>query len=484
MIIDGAILAAGLGTRMASPIPKVESVVLGESLISYPWRALLSLGPRLGNIHIVVRPEGFSGNPGLDDPSGREPILVVQPVMDGTWGAVEAVATHPSFHSGKSTHLLVVNGDGPLLDLPLLERFVESAKESPATLLLATSELSDPSGYGRIIRSRSGEVVDIREESRASEEEKKISEVNAGIYLLPKSILQSAVSRIPSDPVKNERFLTTLVSHVLREGGQIRTLPMAPECILSVNTQEELSEVTALLRDRINRGHMERGVTLWDPTRTDIGPRVTIGPGTVVLPQTVLEGKTRIGHSCRIGLGVHLTDTIVGNNVTLRDYVVSSASILRDGSVAGPFAHLRPGTDLGEGAHLGNFVETKAVVLGAKSKVNHLSYLGDAEVGERTNIGAGTITCNYDGYEKFRTTIGSDVFIGSDTQIVAPVRVGDRSVIAAGSTVVSDVPEDGLLISRSTQEIRPEGGTRYHRRRKDREKGKSRSKAPTNKGQE
>ena len=388
MIIDGAILAAGFGTRMASPVPKVESVVLGETLVSYPWRALLSLGPLLGEIHLVVRPEGFLKDPGLEDPAGRKPALVVQPLMDGTWGAVEAVATSPVFLSGKSSHLLVVNGDGPLLDEGLLAGFAAMGQAFPGDLCLATAELSNPRGYGRIIRDAAGGVVDIREESRASEEEKKIREVNAGIYLIPREILLSAVSRVPSDPVKNERFLTTLVSLVVREGGAVRTFPMTPECMLGVNTQEELAQVTALLRTRINRSHMEKGVTFWDPSRTDVGPRVSIGSGTVIMPQTVLEGKTRIGRSCRIGLGAHLTDTVVGDGVILKDYVVATEALLRDRSVAGPFAHLRPGTDLGEEAHLGNFVETKKTAVGARSKLNHLSYLGDAEVGTDTNVGA------------------------------------------------------------------------------------------------
>ncbi|EQD24072.1 MAG: Bifunctional protein glmU, partial [Leptospirillum sp. Group IV 'UBA BS'] len=247
MIIDGAILAAGFGTRMASPLPKVESVVLGETLLSYPWRALLSLGSRLDTIHVVVRPEGFLGDPGLSDPNGRKPAFVVQPVMDGTWGAVEAVAQSKPFRSGKATHLLVVNGDGPLLDESLLERFASLGEALPEALCLATAELADPRGYGRILRNAEGSVIDIREESRASEEEKRIHEVNAGIYLIPREILLSALSRIPPDPVKKERFLTTLVSWVVSHGGAVHTFPMTPECMLGVNTQEELATVTALL---------------------------------------------------------------------------------------------------------------------------------------------------------------------------------------------------------------------------------------------
>ena len=473
MIIDGAILAAGFGTRMASPVPKMESVVLGEPLISYPFRAMNSLEGLLGTIFVVSRPEGFTRDMGLRLPGGEPPAIVVQPAMDGTWGAVEAVALFEGFRSGAATHLLVVNGDGPMIDGPLLRRFVSEAAEAPESLLVATAELSNPRGYGRMIRDASGAIVDIREESRASEEEKRIREVNAGFYLIPRVILEGAVSKIPVDPVKKERFLTALIARVASEGGRICAFSVDPECMTGVNSQEDLAQVTRLLRQRINRGHMARGVTFWDPERTDVGPEVVIGPGTVIMPQTVLEGKTVIGASCRIGLGVHLSDSVVEDQATIRDYVVAAQARCRKGSVVGPFAHLRPGTDLGTEAHLGNFVETKKALIGPGAKVNHLSYIGDAQIGSKTNIGAGTITCNYDGYGKFRTTIGDEVFIGSDTQLVAPVSVGDRAVIGAGSTIVSDVPEDALVLSRSRQENRPAGGERYHKRRRDSQKGKN-----------
>jgi bifunctional UDP-N-acetylglucosamine pyrophosphorylase/glucosamine-1-phosphate N-acetyltransferase len=472
MIIDGAILAAGFGTRMASPVSKMESVVLGDPLISYPWRALLSLGEILRTIYIVSRPEGFSKDLGLRSPSGQTPSVVVQPAMDGTWGAVEAVVLSEGFQSGKATHLLVVNGDGPLVDGTLLLAFVSEGKSFPESLLIATADLQNPQGYGRVVRNPSGAISDIREESRATADEKKIREVNAGIYLIPRSMLEGSAAKIPFDPVKKERFLTALIGRIVADGGDVRSFSVDPECMLGVNTQEDLAQVTRLLRSRINRAHMMRGVTIWDPERTDIGPEVRIGPGTVIMPQTVLEGKTEVGASCRIGLGVHLLDTVIGDQVTIRDYVVSTRAHCRKGSVIGPFAHLRPETDLGEEAHLGNFVETKKAAIGPGAKVNHLSYIGDAQVGSKTNIGAGTITCNYDGYGKYRTMIGADVFIGSDTQLVAPVSVGDRAVIGAGSTIVADVPDDALVLSRSPQENRPAGGTRYHKRRRDSQKGK------------
>ena len=467
MIIDGVLLAAGSGTRMRSPVAKVLSPVLGAPLLSYPYRALAGLGKLLASIHVIVPPGGL---PVETVHAGRQaPPLqpVVQERPDGTWGACEALFSSRTFLEGPATHFLVLNGDGPLVETALLESLVAMGRERPEALVLTTALLDNPAGYGRILRDPSGRVVGIREENGASPEERAIREVNAGIYLIPRTILHEARGRILPDPRKGERYLTDLVARVVSRGGEVGTLDASPDSMRGVNTQEELSRVTALLRERINRGHMERGVTFQDPARTDVGPDVEIGAGTILLPQSFLEGRTRVGSGCRVGMGVHLIDTEVGDGVTLRDYVVAAEAVLGPGAVVGPFAHLRPGTRLGRGAHLGNFVETKKAVLGEGAKANHLSYLGDVTVGDRTNIGAGTITCNYDGYEKFSTSIGSDVFVGSDTQLVAPVSVGDGAVIAAGSTVVGDIAPGALYLSRPASEVRPEGGRRYHIRRED-----------------
>ncbi|MHB8369170.1 MAG: bifunctional UDP-N-acetylglucosamine diphosphorylase/glucosamine-1-phosphate N-acetyltransferase GlmU [Leptospirales bacterium] len=470
MIIDGVLLAAGSGTRMRSPVPKVLSPVLGAPLLSYPYRALVRLHERVGAVHVVVPPGGLPGDRPLEAPGSPPPLYVVQERPDGTFGACEAVISSSAFLSGSSTHLLVLNGDGPLVDETLLESLVSLGEDRPGALVLTTAHLDDPTGYGRILRDPSGRVFAIREESAASASEKAIGEVNAGIYLIPRPILLEAAGRIAPDPRKGERYLTDLVARVVAQAGEVLTLSVSPEAMRGVNTQEELSLVTAVLRERINRLHMGRGVTLQDPLRTDIGPEVEIGPGTVILPQSFLEGRTRVGSSCRIGLGVHLLDTEVGDGAVLRDYVVASSAVIGPKAVVGPFAHLRPGTELGLEVHIGNFVETKKAVLGPGAKANHLSYLGDVTVGARTNIGAGTITCNYDGYEKFETVIGEDVFVGSDSQLVAPLSVGDGAVIAAGSTVVADLPPGALYLTRPSPELRPEGALRYHERRRERRK--------------
>lgn len=465
MIIDGVLLAAGSGTRMRSPVAKVLSPILGAPLLSYPYRALAGLGSILSSIHVIVPPGGL---PVESVHAGREaPPLqpVIQETPDGTWGACEALFSSRTFLEGPATHFLVLNGDGPLVETALLEAVVALGREDPEALILTTSLLDNPFGYGRILRNSAGRVTGIREEKNTSTEERAICEVNAGLYLIPRGILHEARGKISADPRKGERYLTDLIARVVAQEGSVRTHEAPPDSMRGVNTQEELSRVTALLRERINRGHMERGVTFQDPTRTDVGPDVEIGAGTILLPQSFLEGRTRVGSGCRIGMGVHLLDTGVGDGVTVRDYVVATEAVIGPGAVVGPFAHLRPGTIVGREAHLGNFVETKKAVLGERAKANHLSYLGDVTVGDRTNIGAGTITCNYDGYEKFNTAIGSDVFVGSDTQLVAPVSVGDGAVIAAGSTVVKDVPPGALYLSRPVPESRPEGGSRYHSRR-------------------
>ena len=465
MVIDGVLLAAGSGTRMRSPVAKVLSPVLGVPLLSYPYRAMAGLGPLLASIHVIVPPGGL---PVETVHAGREaPPLqpVIQEKPDGTWGACEALFSSRIFLEGPATHFLVLNGDGPLVETALLDALVALGREYPEALVLTTARLDNPTGYGRILRDSSGKVTGIREENGASSEERALREVNAGIYLIPRTILHEARGKILPDPRKGERYLTDLVARVVSRGGEVRTHEASADSMRGVNTQEELSRVTELLRERINRGHMEQGVTFQDPARTDVGPDVMIGAGTVLLPQSFLEGKTRVGTGCRVGMGVHLIGSEVGDGATIRDYVVATEAVVGPGAVVGPFAHLRPGTRLGREAHLGNFVETKKAVLGAGAKANHLSYLGDVTVGERTNIGAGTITCNYDGYEKFSTTIGADVFVGSDTQLVAPVSVGDGAVIAAGSTVVEDVPPGALYLSRARSEARPEGGTRYRRRR-------------------
>ena len=458
MIVDAAILAAGFGTRMRSPVPKMATPILGEPLLRYPYDAVCQMTPPVQSIFVVA---------------GRDPIESILPEgvlwvhqhsMDGTLGALEAVLLSRMHLDGGATHLLVLNGDAPLVDGALLDGFMDAVRKEPEAFWFVSTTLSDPGRYGRVIRDPDSRVTAVREWVDLDEAGRAIAEVNAGIYCIPRWFLDRAVSQVIPHPEKNERFLTSLFALSIGSGLPVRSHHSGPESVLGVNTQEELAMAARILKNRINSRWMDRGVTFWDPETTYIGPGVVIGSGTILYPGVILEGETSLAESCRVGTGSHLRNVRMGSGVHIRDYCVLSDAVVEESAVVGPFAHLRPGSHLEQGSHVGNFVETKKVRLGRGAKANHLSYLGDATVGERTNIGAGTITCNYDGVRKHETHIGKDVFVGSDTQIVAPVSIGDGAVIAAGTTVTKDVPPGAMALSRSPQRNLEESGTRYRSR--------------------
>lgn len=467
MKFSAAILAAGFGTRMRSPIPKMAAPVLGEPLLRYPYDAVCQMVPPASAIFVVAGKDPVESllPPGV--------LWVHQHVMDGTLGAVEAVMMSNDFRNGGFSHLLVLNGDAPLVNAAMLGEFLDASAQDPDAFWFVSAILPDAGRYGRVVRERDGRIVAVREWVDLSREEEKIGEVNAGIYLIPLDFLNSGISRIAPHPEKKERFLTSLFALAGKEGLPVRAFPAGPESVLGVNSQRELAEASRILQDRINGEWMDRGVTFLDPRTTYVGPSVRIGPGTILFPGVVLEGETTIAESCRIGLSSHLRNVRAGAGVHIRDHCVISDTEIEEEAIIGPFAHLRPGSHLERGSHIGNFVETKKVRMGRGAKANHLAYLGDAVVGEGTNIGAGTITCNYDGVSKHETRIGKNVFVGSDSQLVAPVSVGDGAVIGAGSTVTKDVPENAMCISRSPQKVFPEKGASWKDRLlKDREKKK------------
>jgi bifunctional UDP-N-acetylglucosamine pyrophosphorylase/glucosamine-1-phosphate N-acetyltransferase len=315
--------------------------------------------------------------------------------------------------------------------------------------------MDDPAGYGRIVRGKSGRLKKIVEEKDATRSEKKIREVNTGIYLIESSFAFPGLERIQSDNAQKEYYLTDLLEIGIRSRGKVVSFSGAlKEEVAGINSRVDLARAEKELRNRIAEFWMREGVTLIDPERTYIEEEVTIGRDTVIYPGTLLSGKTRIGEECTIRSGVSVSNSDIGRGVLIRENCVISESRVGDGVTVGPFAHLRPGAVLMKESHIGNFVEIKKSEIGERSKVNHLSYIGDSVVGNRVNIGAGTITCNYDGSKKHRTVIGDDVFVGSDTQFVAPVRVGQGSLIGAGSTIVEDVPEESLSLSRERQVIK------------------------------
>ncbi|MDP6942661.1 MAG: bifunctional UDP-N-acetylglucosamine diphosphorylase/glucosamine-1-phosphate N-acetyltransferase GlmU, partial [Myxococcota bacterium] len=359
--------------------------------------------------------------------------------------------------------LLVLCGDTPNLNSGTLTALRDAHAKSGATLTVVTFEVDDPTGYGRMVRNGYGDLSGIVEHRDANETERAIREVNAGVYLGDRDLIYDALGQVDAANAQGEIYLTDIVA-LLADGGHrvVSFLLDDPERVAGINTRQQLAAVEArMLQDRL-ADLMASGVTLEDPTGVRIEAPVTIGRDTTLATGVHLLGRTTLGEGCRVDAGCVLTDCTVGDRVHLKPYVVAEDVTLGDGATAGPFSHLRPGTELGPGAKVGNFVETKKALLGPGAKANHLTYLGDCEVGEGSNIGAGTITCNYDGAYKHQTVIGREVFIGSDTQLVAPVTVGDRATVGAGTTVTVDVPPGALVVTRADRRI-IEGYDERHR---------------------
>jgi len=371
-------------------------------------------------------------------------------------GTGHALLQTRSALTGKTGTVLLLYADVPLLQSGTLARLIDAHQSARAAATVLTAELDDPYGYGRIVRDRSGKIVRIVEERDASGEERAIREINSGIYTFALAPLFEALDGLAADNAQGEYYLTDLVSIYRRRNQRVETLLIgAPDEIRGVNSRVDLAELGRVLRARKNRALMLDGVTLDDPLTTYVDEDVEVGSDTVIAPGVLLEGRTRIGQGCRIGPGARLTNAIVADHVTVRDRSIIVDSTVERGAVIGPFAHIRPQSIVGENAHVGNFVELKKTTLGRGSKANHLAYLGDATIGDAVNIGAGTITCNYDGVGKHPTVIEDEVFIGSDSQLIAPVRVGRGAYVAAGSSITADVPPDSLAIARGRQENKP-----------------------------
>jgi bifunctional UDP-N-acetylglucosamine pyrophosphorylase / glucosamine-1-phosphate N-acetyltransferase len=329
-----------------------------------------------------------------------------------------------------------------------------------------TAELDDPYGYGRIVRDGAGRIDRIVEERDASREERTIREVNSGIYAFDLHPLFPALHGLAAENAQGEYYLTDLIAIYRRRNLRVETLAIeSPRELQGVNSRVDLADISRLLRARKARELMLGGVTLDDPDTVYVDEDVVVGTDTVIGPGVTLQGRTAIGMRCRIHAGVRLTNTTLGDDVTVLDRTVIVGSSVADGASVGPFAHLRPESVVGPGAKVGNFVELKKTSLGAGSKANHLAYLGDATIGRHVNVGAGTITCNYDGEAKHPTTIEDGVFIGSDSQLIAPVRVGENAYVAAGTSVTDDVPADALAIGRGRQENKPGWAARRRGRR-------------------
>lgn len=446
MAISAAlILAAGKGTRMKSALVKVLHELAGRPMLGWPLAAAREAGA--GQIVIVAGHQAdqvqkrFGAVPGIR--------IALQEEQLGTGHAVSCSLDQLD---GLSGAVLILCGDTPLLTAATLQRLAAEHAASGAAVTVLTAKLERPFGYGRIVRDSEGRVRRIVEQKDASPDEQAIDEVNSGIYCMELEFLRAHIGRLGSENAQNEYYLTDLVGIAVAEhAGCSAVVADDPDEIMGVNDRVQLAHAAKILRQRINLQLMLAGVTLVDPDQTYIDASVQVGSDTVIWPGCVLRGATSIGSGCTLENNVRVSDCVIADRVQLKaGSVLTEAQVAEDVAV-GPMAHLRPGSVLQAQVKIGNFVETKKVVMGAGSKASHLTYLGDAEIGSDVNIGCGTITCNYDGRRKHKTVIGDGVFVGSDVQLVAPVTVGVNALIAAGTTVTQDVPPDSLAIARTPQ---------------------------------
>ena len=443
------VLAAGKGTRMKSARPKVLHSLGGLPIVEHVLRAADQLAA--ASTTLVIGHAGDDVRAALT----HRPSLafVVQSPPRGTGDALRQTET--TFKGRRGT-LLLLYADVPLLEARTLTRLVDAHHAAHAAATVLTAALDDPSGYGRIVRDTSGRIDRIVEERDASEGERAIREVNGGIYAFSLEPLFEALTTLAADNSQREYYLTDLVTVYRHRGLAVETLRLEDANELrGVNTRADLADLDRAVRRRKAHALMLAGVTLDDPATTYIDEDVAVGADTTIGPMVQLQGRTRVGERCHVHAGVRLTDATIGNDVMLLDRSIVVQSTVADGASVGPFAHVRPESAVGPGARVGNFVELKKTTMGRGSKANHLAYLGDATIGRDVNIGAGTITCNYDGVSKHPTIIEDGVFIGSDSQLIAPVRVGQGAYVAAGSSITDDVPADALAIARGRQETKP-----------------------------
>ncbi len=452
------ILAAGLGKRMKSGLAKVLHPIAGMPMILYPVRIAEEISSE--RTLVVI---GHQADRVQEALSGRDVEIVHQAEQRGT---ADAVRLAMEFLKGYQGMVVILCGDVPLMTAKTVSELIAAHQKGRASVTVLTTEVEDPAGYGRIVRQVDGSIHKIVEDKDASNDLKGIREVNTGTYVFDSPFLSEAIREIRAENAQREFYLTDSIEIGLKKGVRVSAHKTRDrEELIGVNSRSELAMVDGMMRKRINDYHMLNGVTLINPGAIYIDAGVTIARDVTIYPGTTIQGNTTIGKSSVIYPNNRIDNSQIGDGVTVKDACVIEESRIGDGSQVGPFAHLRPGTILAKNVRVGNYVEIKKAVMGEGSKANHLTYLGDAEVGSGVNIGAGTITCNYDGWKKHKTVIGDGVFVGSDTQLVAPVKVGDGAMIAAGSTVTKDVPPGALAISRVDQK-NMEGWADKRRKRK------------------
>lgn len=442
--VTAIVLAAGQGTRMKSDRPKVLHEILGRPMIAYLLDTLKEIGVK--DIVVVVGYQANAVQEALKDYGVR---FVVQEPQLGTGHAVQVGMT--AVPPGVQT-VMVLCGDVPLLPPESLSALQQLHDRTRAAVTVQTAVLPDGAHYGRVVRDDQDRVMAVVQARDAAPEVLEIPEINTGTYCFDVAFLQANLRELQPNNVQQELYLTDLILMARRQGRGVEALAEREwESVLGINSRAELAAAGQMVKRKINAGHMDRGVTLLDPELTYIESFVSIGRDTVIYPNVYLQGRTAIGENCVIEPAVKIVDSVLGNGVLVKMGCVINQSRVGAGVDIGPFAHLRPLSDLREGVHVGNFVEVKKSVLHEGVKAGHLTYLGDADVGAGTNVGAGTITCNYDGEKKHPTIIGEKVFIGSNTALVAPVTIGAGAYVGAGSTITEDVPPGKLAISRARQ---------------------------------
>ncbi len=449
------ILAAGKGTRLKSSLAKVLHRAGGRTLVEHVVRACEPLKARETVVVVGHQAEQVTA---VVEPLGA--VVVLQQPQNGTGHAMQVAKRA----LGRAKFAIVLPGDAPLVRTETLKSLIATHRNGNAAATILTAVLADPSGYGRILRKTETTVSAIVEESQLSDEQREINEINSAMYCFTLEKLWPALAQVKPNNKHRELYLTDAIG-VMNAKGDTVLAHVAGDSreVLGCNTRADLAEVDRVFREWKRNALMDGGVTIQLPETVLIDPEVAAGEDTVIEPGVQLLGKTKMGARCTIRTGSVLNDAVLGDDVTVEPHCMVVESRLEDGVTVGPFARLRIGTHLKRGARVGNFVETKKAVIGEGAKVPHLTYLGDAKVGPKTNIGAGTITCNYDGFHKHPTNIGRGVFIGSDSVLVAPVRIGDGAYIAAGSVITDNVPADGLGIGRGRQVNKPSWASKKRR---------------------
>ena len=445
MKVTAVLLAAGQGIRMKSNLPKVLHPLAGKPML---WHSLQAVNQASTEKPVVVVGHGAKQ---VMEFVGEMAVCVLQEPQLGTGHA--AMQVEPVL-KGNADYVIVTYADMPLLRGEAFQQLVKAQKKNTGPISMLTVIADDPRGFGRIVRKEDGTVAAIVEEHIATEEQMTIKELNVGAYCFSADWLWDALGRIRKNPHKGEYYLTDTIELAAKDGLPVQALVHESLAeTIGINTRVHLAEAEAALRQRINQDLMLAGVTMIDPASTYIEAGVTIGKDTLVMPNTYIQGKTTIGEDCEIGPNAHIRNSQIGNRCNVFMSIMEGARLEDDVDI-GPFARLRKGAHLMEHVHMGNFGEVKDSTLGPGVKMGHFSYIGNTTIGANTNIGAGTITCNFDGQKKHPTEIGEDVFIGSDSMLVAPLKIGDRSRTGAGAVVTKDVPEDTLVVGMPARAIR------------------------------